>query len=123
MKIFVAVLFVALCTAFARGGETPNPADYTIKVHISGSHLETSCVNGLCSNLLYADSILNGKKIQLSGNAVIVKKTLMLIDPGDYMVKLLKDEHNSNGSLFNQEYDLLLPDNIVWHCFTTGVSE
>jgi len=123
MKMFVAVLFVALCAAFVHAAETPNSADYTIKVHISASHLETRCVSGLCSNLLYADSILNGKKLQLSGNAVIVKKTLMLIAPGDYMVKLLKDEHNSNGSLFNQDYDLLLPDNIVWQCFTTGVSE
>jgi hypothetical protein len=66
---------------------------------------------------------LNGKKIKLSGVAVIVKKTLMLIAPGDYPAKLLKDIHNSDSSLFNQEYDLLLPDDTVWHCYTTGISE
>jgi hypothetical protein len=123
MKMFIAVLFALLWTAFARAAETPNPADYTIKVHISASHLDTRCVSGVCSNLLYADTLLNGKKLQLSGNAVIVKKTLMLIAPGDYMAKLIKDVDNSNSSLFNQEYDLLLPGNIVWQCFTTGVSE
>jgi hypothetical protein len=47
----------------------------------------------------------------------------MLIAPGDYPVKLLKDVHNSDSTLFNQQYDLLLRDNLVWHCFTTGVSE
>jgi hypothetical protein len=123
MKVFVAAMFVLLSTAVARAAETPNPAGSASKIHVSASHLDTRCVSGVCSNLLYADTILNGKKLQLSGNAVIVKKTLMLIAPGDYTAKLLKDNHNSDGSLFNQEYDLFLPDNIVWQCFTTGVSE
>lgn len=123
MKVFTAVFFAVLWTAFARAAGSPNPADYTINVHISASHLDTECANGLCRNLVYADTLLNGKKLQLSGNAVIVKKTLMLIAPGDYRAKLIKDNHNSNSSLFNQEYELLLPDNIVWQCFTTGVSE
>jgi hypothetical protein len=66
---------------------------------------------------------LNGKKIELSGVAVIVKKTLMLIIPGDYPARLIRDEHNSDSTLFNQEFELLLPDNIVWQSFTTGISE
>jgi hypothetical protein len=132
MRKFVAVLFLLLCstplvygqkTRLGQAAEKPNPADYTVKVHISGSFLKTECANGLCSNLLYADTVLNGKKIELSGTAVIVKKTLMLIAPGDYPAKLGKDIHNSDSTLFNQEYYLLLPDDIVWHCFTTRISE
>lgn len=123
MKTLVAVLFLVVSSAFARVADTPNPADFTMKVHISASHLKTECAQGVCRNVLYADSTLNGKKLQLSGNAVEVKKTLMLIAPGDYPAKLIRDVHNSDDSLLNQEYDLLLPDNIVWQCFTVGISE
>jgi hypothetical protein len=132
MRRPVAVLLLLLCsispiygqkTRFGQTAEKPNPADYTIKVHVSASHLKTECSSGICSNILYADTVLNGKKIELSGVAVIVKKTLMLIIPGDYPARLIRDEHNSDSTLFNQEYELLLPDNIVWQSFTTGISE
>jgi hypothetical protein len=132
MKQLAAVLFLLFCstsliygqkTRFGQTPDKPNPADYAIKVHIAASHLKTECSNGNCNNILYADTVLNGKKIELSGIAIIVKKTLMLIVPGDYTVRLVKDNHNSDGTLFNQEYDLLLPDSTVWHCNTTGVSE
>jgi hypothetical protein len=123
MKRFVAVLFLVLCSTSGRASEKPNPADFTIKVHITASHLKTECADVNCKNILYADTILNGKKIELSGVAVIVKKTLMLIIPGDYPARLISGEHNSDSTLFNQEYELLLPDNIVWQSFTTGISE
>lgn len=123
MKTLVAILFLVVSSAFARAVDAPNPADYTMKVHISASRLKTECVQRICRNLLYADSILNGKKLRLSGNAVQIKMTLMLIAPGDYAAKLIKDVRNSDGSLLNQEYDLLLPDKIVWQCFTVGISE
>ncbi|MGA2218546.1 MAG: hypothetical protein ABSG51_10695 [Terracidiphilus sp.] len=123
MKKFVAVLFLVFCSTSVRAADKPNPADYVVKVHISASHLKAECVNGLCSNILYVNSILNGKKIELSGTAVNFKRTLMLFAPGDYSAKLIKDVHNSDGSQFNQEYDLLFPDDTVWRCFTTGISE
>jgi hypothetical protein len=66
---------------------------------------------------------LNGKKIELGGANVIFKKNVMLIIPGDYQVKLTKDNNSADGTLFNQEYDLLLPDGTVWKCFTFGISE
>jgi hypothetical protein len=112
-----------VCSTFVLAADKPNPADYTIKMHISASRLRTECANDLCRNILYADTILNGKKIELLGVAVIFQKTLELIVPGDYPAKLLKNIHNSDSTLFNQEYDLQLPDNIVWHCCTTGITE
>jgi hypothetical protein len=132
MRPVVAALFLVVCTTsliygqktrFGEATVPPNPADYTLKVHIAAAHLKTECANGFCSNVLYADATLNGKKLELSGVAVMVKKTLMLIAPGDYPAKLVKDVHNTDGTLFDQEYDLLLPDNIVWQCYTTGISE
>jgi hypothetical protein len=123
MKKFAAIFCLSLCAATLQAKDKPTPADYTIKVHITASHLKTECADGTCKNILYADSILNGKKIELSGVAVIVKKTLMLIIPGNYPARTIRDEHNSDGTLFNQEYELLLPDDIVWQSFTTGISE
>jgi hypothetical protein len=123
MRKFVAVLFLLLCSTLAWSADKPNPADYTIKVHISESHIRQVCAGGFCNYILYADTVLNGKKIELEGADVIVKKKVMLIIPGDYQVKLTKDNQNSDGTLFSQEYDLLLPDGTVWHCSTSGISE
>jgi hypothetical protein len=132
MRAFVATLLLLACfapmnygqkTRFGQKTEAPNPAEYTLKVHVSASRLKVECANGICSNVLYADVILSGKKLTLYGNAVEVTKTLVLIAPGDYPMKLIKDVHNSDGSLLNQEYDMLLTDNIVWQSFTVGISE
>jgi len=123
MNKFLAISVILLCVANVRAADKPNPTDFTIKAHISGTRLTTECGSGVCRSILYADSVLNGKKIELSGISVIVSKTVMLIVPGDYQLKLIKDIHNSDSTLFNQEYDLLLPDNIVWRCYTTRISE
>lgn len=142
MRKFVAVLFLMLCfTSLIYGQKTrygqhpeepktpkvpnasnmPNPADSTIKVHISATHLRSNTE-------FYADVILNGKKIELSGNAVTVKKhsatiNYGLIIPGDYQARLTKDLHNADGTIIRQEYDLLLPDGTIWHCVTSGIYE
>jgi hypothetical protein len=132
MRVFVATLLLLACSApmnygqktrFGQKTESPNPADYALKAHVSASHYETECVSGACNDFLYADAILNGKKLRLSGKAVVLTKTLVLIAPGDYPMKLISDVHNSDSSLLGQEYDMLLPDNVVWHCFTAGISE
>jgi hypothetical protein len=132
MRSSTMILLLVFCfSPFVSGQKTrlgqvtekPNPADYAIKVHVSKSQIRPVCVSGLCNDLLYADAVLNGKKIELSGTDPIVKKTLMLIAPGDYPVKLTKDNHNSDGTLFSQNYDLLLSDGTVWHCWTSGISE
>jgi hypothetical protein len=132
MKKFVAVLFLLLCSTSlihsqkTRLGQTPdkpNPADFTIKVHISASHFETECVSGICRDLLHADTILNGKKIMLQGVAVIYKGSIMLLAPGDYPAKLTKNSQNPNSAWFSQAYDILLPDGTAWHCAISGISE
>jgi hypothetical protein len=122
MKKFVAIFFLLLCAASLHAKDKPNPADFNIKIHISASHFETIfCGGGFC-NHLYVDTSLNAKKIVLSGLAVHYDKSDMLIVPGDYQVKLTKDNHNSDSTLLGQEYDLLLPDGTIWHCVTTGIS-
>ncbi len=129
MKKFTVALFLVLCSAFAQAEEKPNPADFTVKVHISASSIPNLYSNEL--PVMSAEAILNGRKIELSGLAVLLNNNgqiksgnnAMLIVPGDYQARLLKDVHNSDSTAIHQEYDLLLTDGIVWHCMISGVSE
>ena len=136
MRKFVAVLFVLLCstpliygqkTRFGQTPEKPDPADYAIKVHISATHLRNICIQPgasvTCSIGLYADAVLNGKKLELSGVMVTFQKARVLVVPGDYPAKLTIDGQNPDTAWFGQEYDLLLPDGTIWHCYTAGISE
>jgi hypothetical protein len=112
---------------FGQDPETPkapkisNSPDSAIKVHVSATHLRSYCAN--CSEELYADVILNGKKFELEGIFPNIKHELMLLVPGDYPVRLKKDIHNADSTALHQEYDLTLPDGTVWHCWTSGISE
>ncbi|MGA2349468.1 MAG: hypothetical protein ABSF70_03465 [Terracidiphilus sp.] len=146
MRKFAAVLFFLLCSTISTYGqktrygqppEEPKPAktskpviakpviDYPIKVHISATHIVSDCtfagLTYVCS--LDADANLDGKKIELVGRAPNLQKNSMLIAPGDYSLRVTKDIHNQDNSLFFQEYDLLLPGGLVWHCSATGISE
>jgi hypothetical protein len=107
--------------------ETPNSADCNINVHFSATRIRPYCIEPgsqvTCSNELYADAVLNGKKLELRGTAEIIKHNSTLIVPGDYRARLTKDIHSADGSAIAQEYDIVLPDNTVWHCVTTGTSE
>jgi len=136
MRKFDLALCMLLCTTplinaqKTRYGQTPdkpNPADYPVKVHISATHRRQFCTGNYntitCGEGLYADAIVNGKKIELGGTNVIFKKSVMLIVPGDYQIKLSMDNNSADGTLFNQEYELLMPDGTVWKCFTSGISE
>jgi hypothetical protein len=129
MKKFTVVLFLVLCSAFVRAEEKPNPADFTVKVHISASSIPNFDLNEL--TVMSAEATLNGRKIKLSGRAVLLNNNgqtkfasnAMLIAPGDYQARLVKDVHNSDSTAIHQEYDLLLTDGVVWHCTISGISE
>ena len=72
---------------------------------------------------LYADAILNGKKLELQGNPIGIQRSWALIIPGDYPARLTKDIHNADSTAIFQEYEILLPDGTVWPCVSSGVSE
>ncbi|MFY9855225.1 MAG: hypothetical protein WAK26_15240 [Terracidiphilus sp.] len=117
------MMLLLLCSTLAQAKDKPTPADYNIKVHISATHMLPTCDGPGCGFLLYASAVLNGKKVELAGVNVIIEKTYSLIRPGDYSLKLTKDIHNQDSSVFLQSYDLLLSDGLVWHCYTSGISE
>ena len=129
MKKYVAMFCLLLCSTIGQAKDKPVPADYTIKVHISASSIPNLYSNGW---VMSAETTLNSRKIELSGYVVRLNdlgqksgsaNNDMLIAPGDYQARLIKDVHNSDSTAIHQEYDILLTDGIIWHCITTGISE
>lgn len=133
MRKSVAIFVFLLCsTSLVYGqkfrlGQRPvkqNPADYTIPVHISSTHFRpcsTVGTNAVCGEGVYADAILNGKKLELFG--AVDKSDLVLINPGDYVARLVKKPHDGVNPVLGQEYYVLLPDKTAWICSITGFSE
>jgi hypothetical protein len=118
------------------GQELPHtkPGDvYPIKVHISGLHYRGEYLgSGQYADEIYADSLMNGKKLELRGesggdfqyphNYPLKYYKLSL---GDYQARLLKDSNKAkvhNAPLF-EVYEVILPDKTVWRCTVTGISE
>ena len=136
MRKFIVVVAHLLCstlsvygqkTRFGQSLEKPNPADFSIKVHVSATHIQYYCssdkdVYPECRRLV-ADVIVNGRKMEISGVTTIGKNKFALLVPGDYNARLTKNANDANGAVINQEYDVLLPDGTSWHSVTTGISE
>jgi hypothetical protein len=128
----LSILFVcsiASAQGKYRAGQ-PNPADknaadYTLKVHISSTHLRFCAYvaeNGSCVSELYVDAILNGKKLELTGG-VDRKTPPALIVPGDYLASTTVKPRAGGSPVFNQVYYVLLPNKFAWPCSITGLSE
>ncbi len=144
MRKSVVILLTLFCiSSFVSGqktrfGQVPRAkqgVDYPLKVHISGIHIRTyyESPSWLGPNFLttehnadvaFADVVLDGKKIELMGAWTWIPDNYQTpLSPGDFQARLLKDPSMKSGSLIGQEYELLLPDHIVWRCVVTGVSE
>ncbi len=136
MRKFIAVLALLLCSTFmahgqkTRYGQVPeklNPADFSINMHVSATHIRYYCSGDkdmyLECRRLFADVVVNGKKLELSGATTIGKNKFVLFVPGDYKARLTKNVNDENGAVINQEYDVMLSDATTWHCVTTGISE
>jgi hypothetical protein len=67
--------------------------DYPIKVHISGIHYRGEYTgSGQTADVIYADAVMNGKKVELRGDREAPFQYYKL-PLGDYQARLLKDPH------------------------------
>jgi hypothetical protein len=107
-----------------RFGQAPQkPVAGPFKVHVRASHYREDCSTNGCVEWLYVDVILNGKNLELLGSAVIGKRHLALIAPGDYQVELMNESHDQSNSIISEEYRMILPDGTYWQCRVSGISE
>jgi hypothetical protein len=105
--------------------------DYPIKVHISGKHYrEEYAGSGQDEDVIYADAVMNGKKVELRGyqgadfqypHGHPLKYYKLPL--GDYQARLLKDSQKVDEAPLFQVYELVLPDETVWRCTVTGILE
>jgi hypothetical protein len=93
-KITIAIL---LLSAFAWAAGGPNPAEYSINVHVSASSLAAH------GNQLL-DVVIDGKKYELRTTLAVGK----LLALGDYKAKLVTNNKSAYESY--QIYEFLLPD-------------
>jgi hypothetical protein len=144
MRKVAAVLFFLLCftsviygqkTRYGQAPRAKQGVDYPLKVHISGINIRTyyKSPSWVGPNFLaeernedvaYADAVLNGKKIELLGAWTWISGSYQTpLSLGDFQARLLKDSPKPSVPPIGQEYELLLPEGIVWRCAVTGVSE
>jgi len=110
------------------GQELPNAkpgVDYPIKMHISGLHYrEEDIGSGQLVDVIYADAVMNGRKIELTGGRrEWLPFQAYKLSLGDYQARLLKEPDKAINTPIFQEYEVVLPDRKVWRCTVTGVSE
>ena len=100
-KIALATLLLSF-TAFAWAGSNPNPAEYTVNVHVSASRIVSEGPNFGYQKL---NVVIDGKKYELETEGRY--NTLLAL--GDYKAKLVKDEHKATYDSY-QIYEFLFPD-------------
>jgi hypothetical protein len=98
------------------------PGDsYPITLHISGIHYRGEYFGtGQTADVVYADTILNGKRVELRGNREVPFQVIPL---GDHQARLVKDPHSMGDTPIFEVYDIVLPNQTVWRCTVTGLSE
>jgi len=106
----IALVVTLLLSALAWAG-TPNPANYTINVHVSSSRLTER-------NLLKLEVIIDGKNYELQGD----RSTSAVLAPGDYKATLVRDEHRTAYDSL-QIYEFLFPDQKTRRYFLVGIRE
>lgn len=129
MKKIAALLFLTICfspllfgqkTRFSQEPHTPKPPKppvvYPLRIHISAIHARTLCSDVGCQGEIYADSVLDGKKIELGGR-------YLEFSTGDYHARLRGKEPVPNPTKLDVKYELLMPDGSVWRCSVSGFSE
>jgi hypothetical protein len=127
MKKSALALLLLFCSTLGQAKDKPTRDEFNRRVHISASHLFPDCGGGgtnvSCGSQLHADALMNGMKLELTGRTPRIEKKNSIILPGAYPEKLIVDLGIADNQVIYQEYDVLLPDNTVWRCYVSGISE
>jgi hypothetical protein len=113
MKKLVTVVIILL-SAMAWAGTEPNPADYTIKVHVTSSRMVEGETNAFSQKLSVT---INEMKYELRCSGVNA-----LLALGDYKARLVRNDHRTAYDSY-QVYEFLFPDNKTRRFEVVGVME
>jgi hypothetical protein len=120
-KVLISILLIAPSVGWTEKPK-PNPADYTITVHVQSSQLvefsgdvtQGSSVSGWQQKL---SVIIDGKKYELQSGFKIE-----LLRVGDYKAKITEDE-TLHSYEYLRTYEFLFPDGQTRQYFVVGESE
>jgi hypothetical protein len=104
-SLALALLLIAPATAFA--ATKPNPADFTVTIHVTSSASEFRYDGTLVEFLQILETTIDGQPFQLTGNSAGV------LALGDYKARIsttVHGPHNPNSYDIYKGYDLLMPD-------------
>lgn len=107
-KVLIAFFLIVPSLGWAEKAK-PNPADYTIAVHVQSSHLVEFCGdstngNSVCSWQQKLTVLIDGKKYELQSGPKVA-----LLRVGDYKAKIAKDETQRSYE-YLRTYEFLFPD-------------
>jgi len=112
-KVLVALLLLVPALAWA-DKPAPNPADYTINVHVQSSRLITQCsdVTGgssVCYQGQQLEVLIDGKKLELQGAFARGKSAPGVMRVGEYKAKVVKED-TSRAYEYTRTYEFIFPD-------------
>jgi len=112
LALIPAFLLLAPTLAAAPKKPTPpNPADYTVLIHLVFSRAQLDRLGGAQQAL---QTVIDGRQVEM------VCPAGAILAPGDYKAKLYV---NDSGNTYDiaQRYDILLPDMTLRTCNVTGL--
>lgn len=105
-KLALVLLLLLPATAFAAHPK-PNPADFTLKVHVISSAALRGWSYGSVDNYQVLEAVIDNQPVQLQGYS------LGVLALGDYPARISTKVHgprNPNTYDIYRGYDLLMPD-------------
>jgi hypothetical protein len=115
--IFAALLLFQAKVDYSHDGKQADRADFTVPVHVQGSHLIYMGPSGSGAPSLRVNVLIEGKKYELER-----RYAGFLLNPGDYKARILKDKAKLPEEL-DREYDLLMSDGTFEIFQVVGESE
>lgn len=109
----IALALLLLCS-LAWAGPIPNPAEYTVNIHVSASRM----VPEHGARFQGLNVVIDGKKYELESEYA----SNVLLALGDYKAKLVKDEHKVTYESY-QVYEFLFPDQRTRKFIVVGQTE
>ena len=121
------MLSLGIVTGSVALAAPPNPADYTVTLHITSSHLTDDCQRIATPPCAQLDVTTGGAKYMLLGSALRSNSRSLagVLQIGDYKAKLIQliKGNAKSDYLLTEDYDILLPDGKTASFQVIGQSE
>ena len=113
-KVLIAILLLLPALACAEKTPAPNPAEYTVTIHVQSSRLIQTY--NQAPTLQHLEVIIDGKKYELECPGSFV------LSVGDYKARILQDKIAPNHE-YTRQYELLFANGSTRKFAVIGESE